>query len=187
MNHTRSLYKTLGLTGSSSESSSSSSDDSDDDMPHKRRAVIGNDGKVMSVKCDDISASIASHSSVPSSVSSSEKINICDHNSGNKPHKKFSIWSDILLEEQINDGLKSSMKMTSMDNHQDMRWKRNDRKSENYEFWMKKKNEAATSVSDSIVNDNDTKDNCQTQERNMKRKKRKTKRRRIRIRKIRMM
>lgn len=58
----------------------------------------------------------------------------------NQSKKRFSIWSDILMEEDLNHNINNSMNIKTNSNSN-----RFDRKSENYSFWTKKQLENKSS------------------------------------------
>lgn len=73
---------------------------------------------------------LASSSSKPS-----QQLNITEMNRPSKPHKRFSIWSDVLLEENLAENLHSAVKVDLGPGHLSGRTQNRD--VESYEYWRK--------------------------------------------------
>jgi hypothetical protein len=93
----------------------------------------------------------------------------------NQSKKRFSIWSDILMEEDLNHNINNCMNIKTNSNSN-----RFDRKSENYSFWTKKQLE--NKFSDQRLETNSTNElslncnnNCDNNERKSKKRKKKNK------------
>jgi hypothetical protein len=97
----------------------------------------------------------------------------------NPSKKRFSIWSDILMEEDLNQNINNCMNIKTNSNSN-----RFDRKSENYSFWAKKQLEnnssnqrlETNSTNELSLNcDNNINNNINNNEKKSKKRKKKNK------------
>jgi len=110
------LLKKMGLLGSSDES------DSDNEKP-------------LTI-CDD--EEDVKPTNLPSFSQPSERLNICDKDGGSRPKKdsnRFSIWTQVLLEQHLEEGMDRSLRELENKEARKLKVKQHDRSCENYAFW----------------------------------------------------
>ena len=69
----------------------------------------------------------------PKTLKTSKSLEIVDK-MDTKRNNRFSIWSDLLIEEELNDSVSNSMDIKKRQS----KTRKMDRNCENYSFWMKK-------------------------------------------------
>jgi phosphorylated adapter RNA export protein len=102
---------------------SSEDEESDDEgpLPAKRAALHDPEDKPSTAVKSDLKSN-----------KPSPRLNIRDGDTTVQAKKRFSIWSDVLLEQQLTEDMQSSMKVGT-----ESKTRKRDRNVENYDFWKK--------------------------------------------------
>ncbi|CAG2108660.1 unnamed protein product [Medioppia subpectinata] len=103
----------------------------------------------------------------------SKSLEIMDKRDDNRAKNRFTLWSDILLEEELNHSVSNSMDIKK----RQKKSTKFDRKSENYSFWTKKQLEdkQKDNCDQQLTQTTDNSDNKQTKSEKKRRKNKKKK------------